>query len=147
MPRVEISLPPKFGFTCRIPIRIGDINRASHLSHVNMISILEEARAQYLVSLGYADEVNIHNGHGTILGDLAVIFKGQGHYGQTLQIEIGVTDFREKSFDMVYRVTDAADGRLVALAKTAILVYHYETQKVVPVPADLKARFLELQKE
>jgi len=64
MSRLDIPLPEKFIFSTKIPIRIGDINRASHLSHVNLIQILEEARAQFVVNLGYKDEVSISQGKG-----------------------------------------------------------------------------------
>jgi acyl-CoA thioester hydrolase len=50
VPRIEIEVPGKFLFSTPIPIRIGDINRANHLSHVNLVQIIEEARAQFLTS-------------------------------------------------------------------------------------------------
>jgi acyl-CoA thioesterase FadM len=140
MPRIEINLPDKFLFSTRIPIRIGEINRAAHLSHVFLVQILEEARAQFLVSLGYGDEVNIHQGLGFILGDLGVIFKGQAYYGQSLLVEITAVDFKNKSFDLVYRVTNSVSGQEVAAAKTAIITFDYHTQKSVPVPEDLKKK-------
>ncbi len=144
MARVHIELPSEFKFKAVIPIRIGDINRAWHLSHVNMISILEEARAQYMLSKGYDYEVNnIQHEVGFILGDLAVIFKRQGHYGQTLEVNVAAADFQEKSFDIVYQVVDAGNGQELARAKTGVLVFDYQSQKVVPVSRELKAKLME----
>jgi acyl-CoA thioester hydrolase len=141
MARLQIHLPEKFTFTTRIPIRIGDINRAAHLSHVNMISILEEARAQFMVKHGFEDEVrNIRGQTGFILGDLGVVFKGQGFYGQVLEIEIAAVDYSEKSFDLVYRVNDAQSGKELARAKTGILVFDYKTQSVITINEELKAK-------
>ncbi len=142
MSRLEINLPARFIFSTRIPIRIGDINRASHLNHVNLVQILEEARAQFMVSLGYKDEVNIHQGGGFILADLAVIFKGQAFYGDVLQIEIGVSNVVEKSFDMVYLITKGENKAEVARARTAILMFDYKNQKVIPFSEELKEKFL-----
>jgi acyl-CoA thioesterase FadM len=142
MARVEINLPASFIFSTRIPIRIGDINRASHLSHVNLVQILEEARAQFMVNRGFGNEVNIPQGMGFILGDLSVIFKGQAYYGQILQIEMAATDFKEKSFDIVYRVTATDTGEEIARAKTGLLNFDYQKQKVVKVPEELKIKLL-----
>jgi acyl-CoA thioester hydrolase len=142
MSRMIINLPAKFTFSTQIPIRIGDINRASHLSHVNLVQILEEARAQFMVSLGYQDAVNIDRGTGFILGDLAVIFKGQAYYGQVLKIQIGVIDIAKNSFDIVYRVTRVESEAEVAIAKTAILSFDYLKQKVIALPDELRDRLV-----
>jgi acyl-CoA thioester hydrolase len=140
MSRLVIPLPEKFIFCTEIPIRIGDINRASHLSHVNLIQILEEARARFVVSLGYKDEVNISQGKGFILADLQIIFEGQSHYGQTLQIEIGITDIEEKSFSLVYLITNSENRSRVAIARTTILTFDYREQKVISISEDLRQK-------
>ena len=143
MARLRIEMPEKFCFTARIPVRIGDINRAWHLSHVNMVSILEEARAQFMVKHGFGDEVrNVQRKTGFILGDIGVVFKRQGYYGQTLEVEIAPVDFMDKSFDLVYRVKDSESGKELARAKTGVLVFDYEAQKVIPITAELKARLM-----
>ncbi len=138
MSRLEIGLPEKFIFCTQIPIRIGDINRASHLGHVNLVQIVEEARAQFWIDLGYKEEVDFKNGKGFIIGDLGVIFKGQAYYGQVLKIEIGAADVREKSYDLKYRVTECAGGAEIARAKTTILMFDFLLQKVIPLPEELK---------
>ncbi len=140
MSYLEISLPDKFIFCTQIPIRIGDINRASHLNHVNLVQILEEARAQFVVSLGYQDETNISRGKGFILANLAVVFKGQAHYGHTLKIEIGVSAIYEKGFDLTYLVTNSENGDQVAVARTTILTFDYQSQKVIPLPEELSKK-------
>ncbi len=141
MARLHIELPEKFHFTAKIPVRIGDINRAWHLSHVNMVAILEEARAQFMVKSGFEDEVqNTKHQTGFILGDIGVVFKRQGYYGQILAVEIAAVDFQQKCFDLVYRVKDSASNKELARAKTCVLVFDYETQKVIPINQELKAK-------
>jgi acyl-CoA thioester hydrolase len=135
-------LPGKFLFSTPIPIRIGDINRANHLSHVNLVQIIEEARAQFLTSIGFGNEVKIQQGLGFIVGDLAVVFKGQAHYGQMLQVEIGVIDLTEKSFDIVYKVSIATSGTEIATAKTGIIMFDYQAQRVTTIPADLRNKLI-----
>ena len=75
MARIEIVLPNKFKFSTLIPLRIGDINRGSHVGHVTLLAILEEARAQFLVALGYREQVTIDTGIGYIIGDLRIYIK------------------------------------------------------------------------
>lgn len=138
MPRIQIDLPELFSFTAHIPIRIGEINRAGHLSHVNLVAILEEARAQYMVNRGFAEEVRIaERQSGFILGDMAVVYKKQGFYGQILDISITAADFRAKSFDLVYLVKESTNGEELARAKTGILLFDYNSQKVIPLSREL----------
>lgn len=106
------------------------------------MQILEEARAQFVVSLGYKDEVSISQGKGFILADLQVIFEGQSHYGQTLKIEIGVSDIQEESFGLVYTIANSENGSRVAIARTTILIFDYQLQKVIPLPGDLKKKLI-----
>jgi acyl-CoA thioester hydrolase len=141
MARLKIELPEKFTFSACIPVRIGDINRAWHLSHVNMVAILEEARAQFMVKKGFTEEVNnTQRKMGFILGDLGVVFKRQGYYGQILEVEIAAVDFLEKSFDLVYRVKESDNGKELARAKTSILLFDYEEQKVIPVTDEIRQK-------
>jgi acyl-CoA thioester hydrolase len=141
MARLKIELPQKFTFSACIPVRIGDINRAWHLSHVNMVAILEEARAQFMVKQGFTDEVNnVQHKIGFILGDLGVVFKRQGYYGQVLEVEIAAVDFLEKSFDLVYRVKESGSGKELARAKTSILLFDYEEQRVILISDDIRVK-------
>jgi acyl-CoA thioester hydrolase len=139
MPRIQIDLPEKFTFSTCIPVRIGDINRAWHVGHVDMVAILEEARTQFMVKHGLAEEVkNAGRQTGFVLGDLSVVYIGQGYYGQTMQVEIAAIDFQSKSFVLVYRVTEAATGRELVRASTTQLVYDFSRQKVLPVSQEMK---------
>jgi 4-hydroxybenzoyl-CoA thioesterase len=139
MSRIEINLPGEFSFSTNIPIRIGDINRGRHLGHEAVLIIMEEARVRFLESLGYT-EWDI-NGVGYIMIDAGIIYQRQGYYGQTLKVEIAVTDFTSKGCDLVYRISDANMGAEIARAKTGILFYDYQQQKAAPVPELFKKKF------
>lgn len=140
MPRIEIILPDKFVFTTTIPIRIGDINRGSHVSNVNLMAIIEEARAQFLCGCGYADVVNVKAGLGFIMGDVGIIYKNQITYGKQVITQIAAADFKNKSFDLVFELTDNVTGEEVARAKTGMLLFDYRQQEVIPLPEEMKNR-------
>src|SRR3990172_3723006 len=108
MARIRIDLPEKFIFTTEMPIRISDINRGKHLGHDRVLPLMEEARVQLYKSLGL-DEDNM-NGASVITVDAGIIYRKQGFYGQTLRVEVAVTDFSNKGCDMVFRISNAATG-------------------------------------
>ena len=136
MSRVEIDLPEQFHFSVELPILISHVNRGDHLGNEHLVALLNEARLRFMASRK-VDEFKA-GGYLFVVGDLAVIYKSEGKYGETLSIEVGVGRFHKYGCDIVYRVTEATSGRLIALAKTAHLVFDADAQKAVLIPEDVK---------
>lgn len=86
MNRIKINLPENELFVATLPVRITDINYGNHLGNNQLVGLLHEARVQWLVSRGYS-ELNA-GGTALIMGDIAVSFKLETHYGDVLQIHI-----------------------------------------------------------
>lgn len=139
MSRLKIDLPHSFQFSTDIPVRIGDINYGGHLGNDALLSILQESRVQLLKQHGWS-EMNVE-GVGLIMTDAAIVYKSEAFYGDVLRIEVAVYDFSTVGCDIVYRVTNVSDGRLVAQAKTGIAFFDYTTRKVVAVPTAFARKF------
>lgn len=131
MARVSISLPEQFGFRTELPVYISMINRADHLGNHEIVALMNEARVRYIRSLGL-DEKHVL-GHGLINADLAVEYKSEGHYGDVVVVEVAACDFHKYGCDFVYRLTHRDDGRLIALAKTGMLLFDYQAKRPVAV--------------
>jgi acyl-CoA thioester hydrolase len=140
MARIHIDLPENFIFSTDIPIRIDDINRRRHLGHDRVLTIVEEARNRFLHSLGYDDE-DI-DGTGIIVVDAGIMYRQQGYYRQTLRVEIAIADFSSKGCDILFKISNAETGEEMVRAKTGVLFYDYQTQKVVAVPESFKEKVL-----
>ena len=132
MARVKIKYPETTLFTHELTVRITDLNYGNHLAHDSLISLLHEARAQFFIANGM-QEHDI-DGAGIILADIAVAYKAEGHFGQIMQIEITLNDFGRKGCDMLYRMTCKESKTIVAVAKTGLVFFDYETKKPVSVP-------------
>jgi acyl-CoA thioester hydrolase len=131
MPRIKLEMPEKYIFSTSMPVRISDINYGNHLANDALLSIIHEARLQFLNSLGYS-ELDVA-GVGIIMGDVAIIYKTQAYYGDTLKIEMAVSGFSRKSCDFFYRITKD-DDKIVALCKTGIVFFDYNQGKPVSIP-------------
>ena len=73
MNRIKINLPEIFSFSTTILIRVTDLNYGAHVGNDTVLSIIQEARQQYLLSKGY-EELNI-DGLGLIMADAMVEYK------------------------------------------------------------------------
>lgn len=132
MARIELNLPETFAFSTDVRVRISDINYGNHLGNDALLSLVHEARLQFLQSRGFS-EVDI-DGCGLILTDAVIVYKSQGFYGDLLTIFAAMGDFNKYGCDFFFKVVQKNGGKEVARAKTGIVFFDYNRQKMVPVP-------------
>lgn len=132
MARVKLDIPDQFTFTTKLAVRVSDLNYGNHLGNDRMISLLHEARLQFLLAHGYS-EFNVA-GLGLIVTDLAVTFRSESFLGDELIFHIGLADFNKYGCDFIYRVENAAHDKLVAEAKIGIVFYDYDERRISRIP-------------
>ncbi len=132
MARIELNLPEDFSFSTDLRVRISDINYGNHLGNDALLSLVHEARLQFLQSRGFS-EMNI-GGCGLILTDAVIVYKSQGFHGDQLTIFTVAGDVTKYGCDFFYKVIQKESGREVARAKTGVVFFDYPRQKMVPVP-------------
>ena len=129
--RVQLQLPDTFTFQTEIPVRITDINYGNHLGNDAILSMMHEVRVQFLQNLGYS-ELDVE-GAGLIMSDTAIIYKGEGFYGDVLTVRVTATDLNKYGFDLMYLFTNQ-HGKEIAHAKTGMLCFNYQTRKLMTLP-------------
>jgi len=139
MARLVLDLPERFVFKCRQVVRVTDLNYANHLGNDAMISLLHEARCQFLAEHGFS-ESDI-DGLGLMVTDLATIYKAECFSGDELTFEVGVSDFNKYGCDVIYRVTKDQGNMLVAQAKNGVVFFDYHARKLALVPDVFRTAF------
>ena len=129
--RIQLELPKTFTFQTEIPVRITDINYGNHLGNDAILSMMHEARVQFLQSLGYT-ELEME-GAGLIMSDTAIIYKGEGFYGDVLTVKVAASDLNKYGFDLFYLFTNQT-GKEIAQAKTGMLCFNYANRKLMTLP-------------
>ena len=132
MARIKIDMPDTYLFSTCLDVRIDDINHAAHLGHDRFIILLHEARVRFFENLGYT-QLDVE-GKGTVMTDLATIYRAQAFYGDVLNVEIAGGDLNRYGCDLFYRVTNKKTGQLVLEAKTGIVFFDYQANKICPIP-------------
>lgn len=140
MARIKLSFPyDVFIYETQMPVRITDINGANHLGNDALISMLSEARAQFMVKYGVEETGN--KDVGIIVTDLATMYQSESFFPEMLRFEVGLMDFNKYGGDFVFRVTKAESGQPVALAKYGFVFFDYQQREVVPIPEQFRSRF------
>jgi acyl-CoA thioester hydrolase len=137
MPRVKLPLPSKVVFTTEIPVRVTDINYGGHLGNDSLLSILHEARVQFLKKFGFTESDVA--GAGIIMTDAVLVYKAEVFYGDVLTINIGVEDVQAAGADIIYHLL--VRGKEAARAKTGIVFFDYTNHKIVQTPQAFKELF------
>ena len=132
MGRVKLQLPAKFPFRTEIPIRISDVNYGGHLGNDALLSIVHEARIQFLRSFGYS-ELDVE-GTGIIMTDAIIVYSSEGFYGDVLIVEVGTADFQMTHCDFIFRLTNTSTRKEISRVKTGIAFFNKHTRKISAVP-------------
>ena len=138
MARIKLQLPATFLFETHTVVRVDDLNYGNHLSNDAYLKYMHEARLRFLANLGYS-EFNLA-GTSVIIGDTAIVFKGECFYGDDLCIEVTVGEIGTRSFDLWYRFTKHNKHTLICEAKTGMVCFNYQTHKTTDVPLAFKEK-------
>ena len=144
MARIKLQLPGHFSFSCLIPIRITDINYGDHVGNDTILSLIHEARVQFLQGLGYS-EMNFA-GAGMIMADASIEFKNELFYGDAVIASVAVGEISRIGFELFYKLerTRKNDIKkvLVVTARTGMICYDYDRKKIVNIPEEAKNKLL-----
>lgn len=139
MARIHVTLPENLPFSTDIALYLSHMNYGNHLDNAMLLTVVSEARARYLKSMGYS-ELDVE-GKGIIVTDAAVQYKSEGHYGETMRVQMGVAEPGKYGCDFYWRMAEAGSGREVARGKTGIVFFDYSIRKVAQMPDGFRSRF------
>lgn len=140
MARIKIDLPAAFRFSTTIPVRITDLNYGRHVGNDAVLSIIHEARMQFLAHYGYTEME--FAGVGMIMSDVGIEFKSELFYGDTVIASVTAEAFSKVGFELYYLLEKESSGKktTVALAKTGMICYDYERKKIAALPEEAKEK-------
>lgn len=118
-------------FTTGVRVRWSDIDSYQHINHATMVTILEEARVDFLRE-PFAEDVKTI---GLLIHEVQVLYKGQLRLADSpLQVTMWTKRLRAVDFTVGYEVrsVDAEPGSKPAvIAETQLAAVHIEEQRLV----------------
>lgn len=143
MERIKLTLPPAFDFSTILRIRITDLNYGGHVGNDVFLSLVHEARQQYLAHHGYSEMS--FAGVSLIMTDAAIEFKRELVYNDELKISVRADGFDRIGFDLLYllEVRSGEEWQLAGKVKTGMLCFDYSAKKKVAVPVEAIERLSE----
>lgn len=143
MSRTKLEMPEKFEFSTKIPVRISDINYGNHLGNDSLLSLMHEARVQYLQKISFPEL--IMGGPGFIMVDSVIIYKSEIIYGDVLAFNISVEEITITGCEFYYQILSEKNSKTAALAKTSMAFYDYGKKKISALPEIFVEKVRELK--
>lgn len=140
MSRIVFDLPDAFSFSTEIQIYISHVNQGGHLDNAQLLTLVSEARVRFFKHFGFT-EANV-GALSIVVGDMVSQYKSEGFHGETMRVEMVPADFNPYGFDLVFRMTEKAQGREVARGKIGIVFIRKSDRKVAPIPEAIRALLL-----
>lgn len=130
MKKDGIKFPEKVEYTTELPIGIYHINYGNHLGHDSLVSLIHEARIQYLKKHGYS-EIDIEKKSMVVI-HLEVFYKKPGFHGDKLTFSIAIGQVGHASVELFYLVKNQ-NGDEICRASTTH-VFADDKHHIVNVP-------------
>lgn len=135
-------------YTHRVEVRFADCDPLGHVNHAIYLTYLEQARfALWRKLWGFSGETarTAAGGAGLILARAECDYRIPATYGDTLDVRLSLASIGRTSFTYEYEVVDAAAPRVMAAARTVLVLYDYSAAKPVVIDearrADLSRSF------
>lgn len=119
------------GFVAPVPVRWSDIDMYQHINHATMVTILEEARVQFLREAFEVDILTI----GLLIAEVKVTYKGQLRLVDSpLQVTMWTKRLRAVDFTLGYEVRSVAadpESKPAVIAESQLAAVHIEEERLV----------------
>jgi acyl-CoA thioester hydrolase len=119
------------GYVAPVLVRWSDIDMYQHINHATMVTILEEARVQFLREAFEVDITTI----GLLIAEVRVAYKAQLRLTDSpLQVMVWTKQLRTVDFTLGYEVRSVnadPDSRPAIVAESQLATVHIEERRLV----------------
>ncbi len=129
---MKIEMPDNWAFSTEIEVRVTDLNYGNHLANQQFLAYAQEARVRFFATYGFT-ELGF-GGVSLIQADAAITFKGEGHLGDIVQIEVAIEQSGSSAFNLYYKFTNSTKGKAMAEIRTALVCFDYNKGRPIGLP-------------
>lgn len=126
------------------PVQWGDQDALGHVNNTVYFRWCESARVAYLGQLGLAHWMKPVT-LGPILAKIECNYKRQLHFPDVVRIGSRISQLGRSSFTMEHTLVSKSQNAIVAESTSVVVVFNYEAQRPVSIPADVRAAIQQLE--
>lgn len=134
-----------FKFSIPIKVRYADLDAQGHVNHATYFTYMEQARFEYMTTLGLWRPGQDFLSVGTIVAEATCTYKRPILLGQTVEVAVRTARLGRKSTILEYRLMVSGDE--VATGQTVQVAYDYVAGQSIPIPADWRQKAIAFEGE
>ncbi len=125
----------------RVRVRTSELDSFGHVNNSVYLNYLEEARSEALKQIGLSFHDFARLGVQLVIVESHVRYVSPARYGDEIDIRSRFSGVRAASVVIDYRLTEAAAGRLIALAETKGAFIDAATGRPIRAPGEFRTAF------
>ncbi len=123
--------------TITVPVWWGDQDAFGHVNNTIPLRWFESARIDYMGRVGLSDMMASHR-IGPILASIAVDYRHQTHYPDTVIVGARVTKLGRTSVSMEHLAVSLRHGAVVVHGRSTLVVFDYANNRPEPIPSPIR---------
>ncbi|MBF0105496.1 MAG: acyl-CoA thioesterase [Deltaproteobacteria bacterium] len=139
-------MKPRFNISTRVTVRFSDTDAMGHCNNARIISFMEEGRVAYFKKLfpdqSLSDQFKMFP---FILAEIQCSFKSPSFCNEIIIVNLGTTQYGNKSFVLEYELIEEQTRRVIATGKSVQVMYDYHTKTTYKIPDELKNRMKQIE--
>lgn len=128
----DITLPDKMAFSTQLSIYVNDLVGGLHVGNHTLISYLNEVQMRFITALGFP--TLIVNNAITFNNELAVQYRREARYGDTLTVQAHIDPLESNQYRIVYHILNQ-HGKTVLTAQMGMVFVDQAAGRRCDVPA------------
>jgi acyl-CoA thioester hydrolase len=120
-----------FAHRHRLTVRFRDCDAMGHVNHAVYFTYFEQGRLTWWRELTGAPSPHTR----VIIARAECDYRAPAHFGDELEVRVGIGEIGRSSFTLVYEIAQAVSGQLIAVGKTVMVSYDYEKRTSMALPA------------
>src|SRR4051794_4121096 len=125
-----MSTSNEFAYRHRLSVRFRDCDAMGHVNHAVYLTYFEQGRLTFWRELTGAPSPLTR----VIVARVECDYRAPAHFGDELEVRVGIGAISRSSFTLVYEIAHAASGQAIANGKTVMVSYDYEKNASMPIP-------------
>jgi acyl-CoA thioester hydrolase len=125
----------------RLSVRFRDCDAMGHVNHAVYFTYLEQCRLTYWRELTGTPSPHTR----VIIARAECDYRAPAHFGDELEVRVGIGDIGRSSFALEYEIVKAAGDVPVATGRTVQVSYDYDRGASVPLPESTRSFLQQLR--
>ena len=135
-----------FHFYSSVKVRFAETDANGHMSHVSAVIYMEQARIEFLESLGLFDlEKFASEGKTFVLASQKIDYVHQAYFNDRIRIYVRVSRIGTSSIDIDYVAINEKTQAVLISGTSTVVYFDQNTQKSMPLPDDLRERIAQVE--